>query len=629
MPARSRKFVEDDLRQISATYDALAKEHQFAMWTLSVMHYAGDLEATTLEEIYQNTYALLEEGEPGDSCLDGYFLENDTNSLYLYQVKWPDSPNRYASASDAREVANSLTILLNDLGSERPVPEPRSDAVAALRRVLDEQGRIILRGVSGGRWRTTHRDRIKELLPPELPLRVDVELFGLEELRSVLAERTQDLAGETIELSLLSTSSDPILLFPSQGVTGMGDAVTVLLSAWSLADASSTWGQRLFEKNVRLYLGRGRVNKDIESTLTDDNERKSFWYGHNGITILCDHYSVLPSQSDPQQVRMRNPQIVNGCQTATTLNRVFGKPESRRGKQDFAILSRIIELHGDKAQRESAAELIAYRTNSQASVNDADLRANDPHQRNLQNILDRHGRRWFYERKRGEWKNLTRNRKAHFRERGRQDRVISRDVYQQAWRAYTGHPAAAITKKNAVWERGSGRNGDLYSIVFDMNRRAADVVFVSVLFDWFAQVFSVRHDNSSLCIFIHGGLRNHVSTIRRAKMLIAAHCIALFGSLVEQAYEDQTEYPEDCIQKLVNHLDGGRYVRSNWSSSSWKPLRRFMKPLMLSWVNYILEVERENTTLYAALKQDTAFTRLREILESMMDVPAAELVKPA
>ena len=43
-----------------------------------------------------------------------------------------------------------------------------------------------------------------------------------------------------------------------------------------------------------------------------------FWFLNNGITIICDKVDPVTDRDDPK-VKIDNMQIVNGCQTATSL----------------------------------------------------------------------------------------------------------------------------------------------------------------------------------------------------------------------------------------------------------------------------------------------------------------------
>lgn len=70
----------------------------------------------------------------------------------------------------------------------------------------------------------------------------------------------------------------------------------------------------LFNNNVRDYLGnRGGVNSEIENTIKSDPEM--FLMCNNGITIVCTNFLQIKDKL----VSIDNPQIVNGCQTCTTI----------------------------------------------------------------------------------------------------------------------------------------------------------------------------------------------------------------------------------------------------------------------------------------------------------------------
>ncbi len=628
MNQADRKFIEDDLARIKSEYD-IATEHRFAMWVVGVLHFNWDFETTVLEEIYQRTQLLLDEPGAGDQCLDGFYYDEAGNTLYLYQTKWPGSAKKAQTAAHAREVATALHLLHQDIANEASLPEGRAAAVDSLRTVIEQNGSIILRGVTGGTWRPTHFDQAKKVIPKELADRTDVELLDVRDLAAMLAEKTQDLAGTRVEIRLLAKTQDPVLHHPAETVPGLGDAAVTLMSAISLGDVANEYKQRLFEKNVRLYLGRGRVNKDMEETLRDPVERQSFWYGHNGITILCDEYEFKGKSHRPTTVSLLNPQVVNGCQTATTLAQVLCEPGFREKVKDFAVLARIIRLTGVNEVRDSAAEMIAYRTNSQTAVNDADLRANDPHQRHYQNILQKYGQKWFYERKRGEWKDLKQSRKASsYKASKRADRCIQRDIYQQGWRSYSGRPSEAITKKNHVWVRGTDPKKDLYEEVFNLDRRACDIVLVSVLLDWFSQVFRVDRENNSLAFDIHKGLRKHASHIRRAKMLIAAHSVALFGSLVRSAYTALEKYPSRNIDAIIDSVNRGSWVSKRWAQRDWKVMEPIIRPIMKAWATYINMVVAGDETLYTSLKRprEQAFDELWDLLEGELEVAAKEII---
>ena len=91
---------------------------------------------------------------------------------------------------------------------------------------------------------------------------------------------------------------------------------------------------QLYEKNVRQFLGsRRKVNKGIVSTLNDNPQL--FGLYNNGITIVASNY--VKSDSD-STVEIRDPYVVNGCQTTRSIWQVLdGKLNSDGSARSAAL----------------------------------------------------------------------------------------------------------------------------------------------------------------------------------------------------------------------------------------------------------------------------------------------------
>ena len=68
----------------------------------------------------------------------------------------------------------------------------------------------------------------------------------------------------------------------------------------------------LFDDNVRDYQGDTTINQDILTTI--ENDPFSFVLLNNGITIVCDEIG-----SGNRKITIKNPQVVNGCQTCNVI----------------------------------------------------------------------------------------------------------------------------------------------------------------------------------------------------------------------------------------------------------------------------------------------------------------------
>ncbi len=143
------------------------------------------------------------------------------------------------------------------------------------------------------------------------------------------------------------------------------------------------YGDRLLEKNIRRYLGiKGDVNKAIADTLQDPQESPNFYFYNNGITIVCTRLVVNYLQAENWNVKLENMAIVNGGQTAKTIQTAL-----RPGDGEHAyVLVRVYELPEDNS---GLLAKITQGTNSQNPVKLRDLRSNDPRQQQLElNIQD-------------------------------------------------------------------------------------------------------------------------------------------------------------------------------------------------------------------------------------------------
>ena len=218
---------------------------------------------------------------------------------------------------------------------------------------------------------------------------------GPEEL---LAMRQQEKINDTLQLAGVA-------------VVEQFDYCRVLIGRCSvreLARLADAHGDRLFEKNIRRYLGLGgnRVNRGMAETLRAADQRPNFYFYNNGITITCSQFGHNALQQGNWRVQMSDLQIVNGGQTARTVQRVAAEPGSTM--DDAEVLVRIYELQpmqeGCAEHRgldyDDFVEAITFATNSQNPVDLSDLRANDERQRALAESIGALG--FGYRRKREE-----------------------------------------------------------------------------------------------------------------------------------------------------------------------------------------------------------------------------------
>lgn len=257
-----------------------------------------------------------------------------------------------------------------------------------------------------------------------------VKVWGVKELIDRFYENRQEGQRIDIDLELYYLWTMPTYL---QYNAGSIKAVICTVNASEIARIVNHYGLRLFEENVRTYLGTKKsVNKAILDTCSNSTESQYFWFFNNGITITCDDFDPVP-MANPAILKIKKMQIVNGCQTSMTLKEALTNgtlnPQTRVLLKVFAT------------QDEQFVDKITRTTNSQTAVSSRDLSSNDQLQRYLEDLI--HARGYYYERKPSQFKNL---------ERSERKKIISNEKVGQSHLAVVEHlPATAMAHSNKIW----------------------------------------------------------------------------------------------------------------------------------------------------------------------------------
>ncbi len=184
-----------------------------------------------------------------------------------------------------------------------------------------------------------------------------------------------------------------------------------------IARIVSIYKNSILKYNPRSYLdlAAGSVNAEIAKSIRQITTNE-FALFNNGITMLSDNtkHSDKVGKKNKAEVMVTNPQIINGGQTAYTLSRIYDDCKAQNTSLDVfnekEVLLKIITFSDENGQstpksiadRLTLIEDISKATNQQSPVTEADRRANDKVQIELQEkIFDEFG--LYYERKRGEF----------------------------------------------------------------------------------------------------------------------------------------------------------------------------------------------------------------------------------
>lgn len=150
----------------------------------------------------------------------------------------------------------------------------------------------------------------------------------------------------------------------------------------------------LFEANVRDFEGSTEVNDEIAATLKDERDA-DFWWMNNGITILSNKATL-----DGDTLTIGNPQIVNGLQTSTQVNKYFSERDLFSNPNE----KRMIMIKVISSEDDAVRDKIIKATNSQNGVQPGSLRATDEIQCDIETRLKTLN--LYYDRRKNFYKNL-------------------------------------------------------------------------------------------------------------------------------------------------------------------------------------------------------------------------------
>ena len=228
------------------------------------------------------------------------------------------------------------------------------------------------------------------------------------------------------------------------------------MSVGELARLTNDYDNQLFERNIRRYLGLAgnRVNEAVAATLRDPAQRPNFYFYNNGITITCSQFRHSALKRDNWTVQVNDLQIVNGGQTARTVQRIH--EEAGAEIEGAEVLVRIYELQQEDTE---VVDAITFATNSQNPVDLRDLKANEPRQKALTTSIVELG--YKYRAKRDE-------------------RIASPDEFTSA---VVAEAVLAVWRQRPHQARFRGREhfGALYDTIFRQDLNGAQAVVASLL----------------------------------------------------------------------------------------------------------------------------------------------------
>lgn len=353
---------------------------------------------------------------PGDGGIDAYYIDTDNRKIYIIQSKFRNTEQNFIAkeimldellSMDIDQIMDGNTTNENGERYNGKICQFISD----LQQVSDlpkyQTIIIILANVN-----PKHKQKLKKITGG-----YSVDLYNHERIYSELIFPL--ISGSYFNPTELKitlnvdkeSAGHRIQYYP---LTQYGDCTVNALYVPTIEIAKILWKYKnsILKYNPRSYLdlASSSVNKKIANSILNlkTNEFSLF---NNGITMLSDEtiYSDKVGKKNKAEIIVLNPQIINGGQTAYTLSILYAQnPNNLDIFNNKEVLLKIISFNTEDADNESLnnklklIEDISLATNQQSPVTEADRRANDKVQIELQKyIFQDFG--LFYERKRGEF----------------------------------------------------------------------------------------------------------------------------------------------------------------------------------------------------------------------------------
>ena len=373
--------------------------------------------------------ALLENitDSRGDLELDAYYVDDSSQTVYLFQSKYRSTPANLQSSylSNFLDVPNKLTSpqMLAGISNEGIL-----QFLPVFRRCILDGYDLRLVYLTTLRATQSLQTRVSAWNDATLTLEIggadndvhhSAEIVDIDNLIQII--NSLDPTRE-IELALKIQNNGY-----HQTLAGNFRCLIASLSLRELAEVFEMYRYAIFRYNPRGPLGTGRnkVNSGIRDTLTDSSMRDWFQLMNNGLSAVCESFTDPVLNDGETTVKVRDFQIVNGCQTTFA---VWDHWRRDGELGDSSVTLKLVEAPA------SARHTISAASNRQSQMKDWDFLFDEPEQQRLQTDFEALSPSIFYELRRGEHQYIA----------GREPpiKVTIKDIAQANW-AFIGSPGEA------------------------------------------------------------------------------------------------------------------------------------------------------------------------------------------
>ncbi|BBB47241.1 hypothetical protein Pelsub_P0468 [Pelolinea submarina] len=320
--------------------------------------------------------------QPNDKGIDGIFIDEDEEIIYLFQSKYSPKDGQIQGDNDLRNFIgarewfkneSAITNLLNSTACEE-----LKSLITSLKISEKTNYKLVSVFLTNKEFNKHSSEYINAVN--------DFEAYDIELLFQNYTYFSDD---ENIfpEIDLYLANKSRI----QYDLSEENPTRVYAISAKQLIKLEGIQDRTLFYKNVRYGVGNTRVNKSIKETINITDEHENFFLYHNGITIICEK---LVENLDRNKISIEKYAVINGCQSMLSFFENRNKLSN-----NLIVLVKIIQTN----LTSPLVGNVTYYANNQNSIGLKDLHSLDSIQRVLQKkFKETFDNKVLYKRKRGE-----------------------------------------------------------------------------------------------------------------------------------------------------------------------------------------------------------------------------------
>lgn len=423
------------------------------------------LMASMFENTNEDTFSYTDGSN--DKGID-FFVVND-NSYKFYQCKSTDidlNPSgKVFDATPVNELDEAISYILSEefIYAKSDVENFKN----AYKLSINENNLTAVLAIQGKLSRSG-LERFNEIKNYYSDFNITVELIDENVIFSKWHDTEDYKKISDINFSLEPISEDSFLRQKNGWLYG-------IFKISSLLDAIKTYGNSLFDLNVRAKLTKSSVNESIRQTISTEKGQKEFIHLNNGLVIQCESYSIKGNK-----IQLKGAQVVNGCQTLSTIWKYyFSEPDSNKKLKLLENVQVFIRVFNNSiSEKDGLLDKIIVASNNQNSMNRRNLKSNSFEQKEIQRMFYRSPLpselKFFYIRKDGELDAFLENgnpgrepRRTYFsiegsqRKKSNKYRHIDNELLAQIWWSWIGNSNKVNSGGLNYFE------GNLYSNIFE------------------------------------------------------------------------------------------------------------------------------------------------------------------